>query len=105
MRTPAPSRARATTTSGCSRPTARWRGRARCGLRRGEMLSYYQWLAGLAALFIVLERLWPRVAGQRLFRRGWLSDVAYIVFNSKYAGVLLGYVTILWLGRLNAIFA
>src|SRR5258708_10192509 len=69
------------------------------------MLNYYQWLAGLAVLFIVLERLWPRVSGQRLFRHGWLSDAAYIVFNSKYAGVLLGYVTVLWLGRLNAIFA
>src|SRR4051812_24450392 len=69
------------------------------------MLSYYQWLAALAVLFIVLERLWPRVTGQRLFRRGWLSDAAYIVFNSKYAGLLLGYVTALWLSNLNAIFA
>jgi len=69
------------------------------------VLSYYQYLAGLAALFIALERVWPRFADQRLLRRGWLSDTAYIVFNSKYVGILLGYVTVLWLGHLNAIFA
>jgi sterol desaturase/sphingolipid hydroxylase (fatty acid hydroxylase superfamily) len=69
------------------------------------VLSYYQCLAGLAVLFIALERVWPRVSGQRLLRRGWLSDAAYIVFNSKYVGILLGYVTALWLGHLNAIFA
>jgi sterol desaturase/sphingolipid hydroxylase (fatty acid hydroxylase superfamily) len=69
------------------------------------VLSYYQCLAGLAVLFIALERVWPRVADQRLLRRGWLSDAAYIVFNSKYVGILLGYVTALWLGHLNTIFA
>lgn len=69
------------------------------------MLSYYHWLAALAVLFIALERLWPRVIRQRLFRRGWLTDAAYVVFNSKYAGVLLGYITVLWLGPLNATFA
>ena len=67
------------------------------------MLSYYNWLAGLAVLFMGLERLWPRMAGQRLLRRGWWSDAAYIVFNSKYLGVLLGYVTVLWIGRLDAV--
>jgi sterol desaturase/sphingolipid hydroxylase (fatty acid hydroxylase superfamily) len=72
---------------------------------RNRVLSYYQYLAGLAVLFIALERAWPRVAGQRLLRRGWLSDAAYIVFNSKYVGILVGYVTVLWLGHLNAIFA
>jgi hypothetical protein len=54
------------------------------------MLSYYHWLAGLALIFIALERIWPRVTGQRIFRHSWLSDVAYFVFNSKYLGVLLG---------------
>ena len=67
------------------------------------MLNYYQCLAGLAVVFIALERFWPRVPDQRLLRRGWLSDAAYIAFNSKYVGILLGYVTVLWLGRLNAI--
>ena len=60
-------------------------------------LTYYQWLMILGGLFVVLERTWPRVSGQRLFRAGWLSDVAYIVFNSKYLGMLIGYVTVLWL--------
>jgi sterol desaturase/sphingolipid hydroxylase (fatty acid hydroxylase superfamily) len=68
------------------------------------MPSYYHWLAGLALIFIGLERIWPRLAGQRLFRRGWLSDVAYLVFNSKYLGVLLGYVAVRWLGPLDAVF-
>ncbi len=68
------------------------------------MLSYYHWLAGLALIFIALERIWPRVTGQRIFRRSWLSDVAYFVFNSKYLGVLLGYVTVRWVGSLDAVF-
>lgn len=66
-------------------------------------LDYYQWLAILAVLFVVLERPWPRVPAQRLFRAGWLSDAAYIVFNSKYLGMLLGYVTALWLPKLDAV--
>ncbi len=69
------------------------------------MLSYYNWLAGLAVLFIALERWWPRIAGQPLFRRGWLSDAAYLVFNSKYLGLVMGYITVLWVGRLDAVFA
>ena len=69
------------------------------------MLSYYQWLAGLALLFIVLERLWPRIPEQPLLRRGWLSDAAYIVFNSKYASLLLGYVTVLWIGPVDSVVA
>ena len=68
------------------------------------MLNYYNWLAALAVLFILLERLWPRLAGQPLFRQGWLSDAVYIVFNSKYLGMLLGYVTALWIAKLDAVF-
>ena len=45
------------------------------------------------------------MAGQPLLRRGWLSDVAYIVFNSKYLGMLMGYVTVLWIGPLDSVFA
>ncbi len=67
-----------------------------------EVFSYYQWLAGLALLFIALERICPRIAEQPLLRRGWLSDVAYIIFNSKYFGILLGYITILWISPLNS---
>jgi len=69
------------------------------------IVTYYRWLAGLAVLFIALERAWPRLPNQRLFRPGWLSDAIYIVFNSRFAGVLAGYVAVLWLQRLDAIFA
>ncbi len=65
------------------------------------MLNYYNWLAGLAILFILLERFWPRLAGQSVFRRGWLSDAIYLVFNSKYLSILLGYVTSLWIAKLD----
>ena len=69
------------------------------------MRNYYNWLALLGVLFIVLERLWPRLPDQPLLRRGFLSDVFYIVFNSKYLGMLLGYVTVLWIGPLDRVFA
>ncbi len=66
-------------------------------------MDYYRILAVLAVLFIVIERIWPRVAGQRLFRHAWLTDAFYIVFNSKYAGMLLGYVTALWVQRIDGL--
>jgi sterol desaturase/sphingolipid hydroxylase (fatty acid hydroxylase superfamily) len=69
------------------------------------VLSYYNWLAGLAVLFIALECLWPRRRKQLILRTGWLSDAAYLVFNSKYLGVLLGYVTVLWVPKLDSAFA
>jgi len=67
--------------------------------------NYYQALAGLAVLFIALERIWPRVTHQRVLRKGWLSDAVYVIFNSKYAGVLLGYLTSLWISRIDGMFA
>lgn len=67
------------------------------------MPAYSQILAGLAILFMALERIWPRVAKQGVFRKGWLSDAGYVVFNSKYSGILLGYVTAVWIGRLNGV--
>lgn len=66
------------------------------------MPSYHQILAGLAIMFIALERVWPRVAGPGLLRTGWLNDTLLLIFNSKYAGLLLGYVTVLWIGRIDA---
>jgi sterol desaturase/sphingolipid hydroxylase (fatty acid hydroxylase superfamily) len=69
------------------------------------VITYYHWLGALALLFIVMERIWPRIADQRWLRRAWLSDAAYVIFNSKYAGLLIGYVTVLWIGRLDGIFA
>lgn len=69
------------------------------------MLDYYRILGVLALLFVGMERLWPRVRDQKVFRIGWLSDVAYVVFNSKYAGLLLGFVTALWIRRLDPLLA
>lgn len=69
------------------------------------MLDYYQILAILAVLFVGLERVWPRVADQPVFRKGCISDAIYVVFNSKYAGLLMGYLTALWIRRLDAVFA
>jgi sterol desaturase/sphingolipid hydroxylase (fatty acid hydroxylase superfamily) len=69
------------------------------------MWNYSYWLAALAALFIVLERLWPRRSSQSIFRRGWFLDLLLIVFNSRFAAMILGYLTIYWIADLDAIFA
>ena len=56
-------------------------------------MVYSLWLLGLGLLFVLLERIWPRTT-QSVFRRGIWSDIAYIVFNSEYLGVLLGMASI-----------
>ena len=56
-------------------------------------MIYSVWLFALSLLFMVLERLWPR-ARQPILRRGIWSDLAYLIFNSEYLGVLLGAVSI-----------
>ena len=64
-------------------------------------MIYSVWLFALSLLFMVLERLWPR-ARQPILRRGIWSDLAYLIFNSEYLGVLLGAVSIhvvAWLDR------
>ena len=63
-------------------------------------MVYAIWLAGLALLFVVLERLWPR-RPTPLLRRGIFSDLAYIVLNSEYIAILIGVAAptiINWLG-------
>jgi sterol desaturase/sphingolipid hydroxylase (fatty acid hydroxylase superfamily) len=70
------------------------------GEQRG--MIYSVWLFSLSLLFVVLERLWPR-RRQRLMRRGIGADLAYLIFNSEYLGVLIGAVsiyTIAWLDRI-----
>jgi sterol desaturase/sphingolipid hydroxylase (fatty acid hydroxylase superfamily) len=52
-------------------------------------MIYAAWLFGFSLLFILLERLFPAV-NRPLFRRGWLQDLFYLVFNSEYLGVLIG---------------
>jgi sterol desaturase/sphingolipid hydroxylase (fatty acid hydroxylase superfamily) len=69
------------------------------------VFSYYQFLAVLAVLFAGLERIAPRVPGQRLFRKGWLLDVVYLVFNSTYAAIVLSYLTALWVHRTDPVLA
>jgi sterol desaturase/sphingolipid hydroxylase (fatty acid hydroxylase superfamily) len=66
------------------------------------MHPYQLFLAALAVLFLFLERLWPRRAEQRLFRRRFLNDLGHLIFNSEYAGLLLGYVTAMWIVSLNS---
>ena len=64
-------------------------------------MNYAVWLIGLSLLFILVERVWPR-SPQKLLRRGIVSDVAYLVFNSEYLGVLIGALSIhavAWLDR------
>lgn len=52
-------------------------------------MIYSLWLLGLSVLFIGLERLWPR-RPQPLLRRGIWTDIAYVIFNGEYLGVLIG---------------
>lgn len=56
-------------------------------------MVYSVWLFALSASFLVAERLWPENP-QRLCRKGFLQDLAYLVFYSEYLGVLLGVVSI-----------
>lgn len=56
-------------------------------------MTYWIWLAGLSALFVVLERLRPRDATQRLFRPGLATDLVYIVLNGHWLGVGLAVLT------------
>lgn len=52
-------------------------------------MNYPLWLFGLSLLFLLLERWNPR-RPQPLLRRGFGSDLIYLVFNGEYLGVLLG---------------
>lgn len=56
-------------------------------------MTYWIWLAGLSALFVVLERLRPRNAGQGLLRPGIVTDLVYIVLNGHWLGVWLAQLT------------
>lgn len=52
-------------------------------------MHYAAWLFGLGLAFVLAERLWPRF-DRPLWRRGLATDLAYVVFNGEYLGVLLG---------------
>jgi sterol desaturase/sphingolipid hydroxylase (fatty acid hydroxylase superfamily) len=55
-------------------------------------VSYLDWLILISALFVGLERLWPRVARARP-RPGWLTDLSWLLFNGHLLGALAA-----WLG-------
>jgi hypothetical protein len=58
-------------------------------------MVYALWLWSFALCFVIAERLWPSVR-RPLRRRGWLTDLGYLVFNSEYLGVILGIATARW---------
>jgi sterol desaturase/sphingolipid hydroxylase (fatty acid hydroxylase superfamily) len=49
---------------------------------------YSIWLLGISLVSLAAERLWPW-RKQKMLRRGVLSDLIYIVFNSEYLGILI----------------
>lgn len=48
------------------------------------------WLVGLSVLFTAAERVWP-FKGRRFLRSGWAQDLFYLVFNSQFLGVFVGW--------------
>jgi len=63
-------------------------------------LRYYFWLIGISLACFALERIRPWRRDQRVFRRGWVQDLFWLVFNGHYLGLLLAWVTgrsVLWL--------
>lgn len=51
-------------------------------------MVYAYWLLGISLASVIAERLWPW-RSQPILREGFLTDLAYIVFNSHYLGILL----------------
>jgi sterol desaturase/sphingolipid hydroxylase (fatty acid hydroxylase superfamily) len=56
-------------------------------------MVYAVWLTGLGILFWVLEGVWPRNAQQAFFRRGLVSDLVYVAFNSHALGMIMAALT------------
>jgi sterol desaturase/sphingolipid hydroxylase (fatty acid hydroxylase superfamily) len=52
-------------------------------------MDYWKWLIVVSLPFVVLERVMPRRPGQRLLRKGLLTDLLYFAVNGHYVGVLL----------------
>ncbi len=51
-------------------------------------MNYAVWLFAISLVSLLGERLWPW-RRQSILRTGFFSDLAYIVFNSHYLGMLL----------------
>jgi sterol desaturase/sphingolipid hydroxylase (fatty acid hydroxylase superfamily) len=56
-------------------------------------MTYWAWLGALSAVFVLLERVWPRNAQQRVFRPGIVTDLLYMVLNGHWLGVGLALLT------------
>jgi sterol desaturase/sphingolipid hydroxylase (fatty acid hydroxylase superfamily) len=57
----------------------------------------------LGGAFAVIERFWPSIRGQRRFRRGWRTDIAWFAFQPTigklFSGVIV-FISIMSLGAL-----
>ena len=56
-------------------------------------MSYALWLAAISAAFVALERVAPRRPDPGLLRPGIVTDLAYVVFNGHFLGVVLAALT------------
>lgn len=53
------------------------------------MLPYSAFLVLSGILIAIAERVWPRVPGQPLLRRGFFLDLVYLFFNAEIVGALV----------------
>lgn len=63
-------------------------------------MSYVMWLAGLSAIFAILEQLQPRHR-QAILRPGVSTDLLHLVFNGHFLGIGLAMAAAPLMGRLD----
>ena len=51
-------------------------------------MSYPQWLAGISAAFVLVERLFPGRREQAVLRPGWLRDVGFVALNGHFFSLI-----------------
>lgn len=56
-------------------------------------LQYYFWLIAVSLICFLLERVRPWRADQKVLRKGFGQDLAWLVFNGHYLGLLLAMLT------------
>lgn len=54
-------------------------------------MQYWWFLTSISLLFVLLERMWPWRANQRVLRRGLLKDLFYLIFNGHFLGLLMAW--------------
>lgn len=78
--------------------------RFRCRVSRGESMDWFGLMSVLiaAVIFVPLERLFALRAAQKVFRRGWLNDLFYLLVNGVFIrlGLTVIIVGTLWLTKL-----